>query len=366
MLPDIAVIGAGVFGAWTAHHLGRAGARVTLYDAFGPGHSRSSSGGETRIIRAGYGPDEIYTRMAIESLARWRAFEQRTAQKIYFETGVLLMGQAQDARLVSTAATLQRVGVPFEDLSAAEVTRRYPGIALPEGGRGLLETNAGSLFARRAVQAVVDEAVAAGAGFRLERIDPAAIQCKAGICVFACGPWLPKLFPQLLGSRIFPSRQEIFFFGCPAGDARFRAPAMPTFIDAENFYGMPDIENRGFKIGRDEHGPAIDPDTEERLNSAQELTLVRRHLAKRFPALANAPVTETRVCQYENTSNGDFLIDRHPEHPNVWFVGGGSGHGFKHGPAVGRYATEQITGTGQPEPRFSLATKATIQKREVY
>ena len=150
------------------------------------------------------------------------------------------------------------------------------------------------------------------------------------------------------------------------GDRSFAVPAMPTWIDAENFYGTPDIENRGFKIGRDEHGPAIDPDTDNRLTTAEELARVRAHLAKRFPALADAPVLETRVCQYENTSNGDFLIDRHPERDNVWFVGGGSGHGFKHGPAVGRYAAEMIMGSGKREPRFSFAGKATVQRREVY
>ena len=362
MLPDVAVIGAGVFGAWTAHHLQRAGARVTLYDAFGAGHSRSSSGGETRIIRSGYGPDQVYTRMALDSLAQWKAFEARTGQKIFLPTGVLLMGRATDSRLLDTAATFKRVGVPFEDIGAGEMARRFPQIALPEDGRGLLEPDAGSLFARRGVQAVVNDAVRGGVEFRAERVAAA----KAGICVFACGPWLPKLFPELLGPRMFVSRQEIFFCGCPAGDMRFAAPSMPTWIDAANFYGMPDIENRGFKIGRDVHGPSIDPDTEDRLTSAGELRLVRAHLAKRFPALANAPVVETRVCQYENTWNGDFLIDRHPEHSNIWFVGGGSGHGFKHGPAVGRYAAQRIMGDGAAEPRFSLESKATVQRRAVY
>ena len=358
MLPDVAVIGAGVFGAWTARFLGRAGARVVLYDAFGAGNSRSSSGGETRIIRAGYGRDEIYTRMAVESLGEWRAFQNQTDQRILLETGVLLMGHTKDARLTDTAETLKRAGVRFEDLDAEELRRRYPQIAVADDGRGILETDAGALMARRAVQQLV-----AGMDLRAERVDPSV---KAGICVYACGPWLPKLFPEVLGNKMFPSRQEIFFFGCPAGDRSFAVPAMPTWIDAENFYGTPDIENRGFKIGRDEHGPAIDPDTDNRLTTAEELARVRVHLAKRFPGLACAPVVETRVCQYENTSNGDFLIDRHPERDDIWFVGGGSGHGFKHGPAVGRYAAEMIMGGGKREARFSLAGKATVQRREVY
>ena len=365
MSADVSVIGAGVFGAWTALYLRRMGMRVRLYDAFGAGNSRSSSGGETRLIRAGYAQDEIYTRMAMDSLAEWKAFEERTKQKVFLPVGMLLMGHAGDRRLVETAATLTRLGVAFEDLDGAEMARRYPQIALPEDGRGVLETGAGALMARRSVQAVVDEAIQEGVEWRLERVERAGIG-KTGIFVFACGPWLPRLFPELLGPRIFPTRQEIFFFGPPPGDVRFGQASMPAWLDASNFYGTPDIEGRGFKAGRDEHGPRIDPDSEERFTTAEELARVRRFLAARFPALAEAPVIETRVCQYENTSNGDFLIDRHPELDNVWLVGGGSGHGFKHGPAVGRYVAERIAGVRAEEPRFSLASKRTVQRREVY
>ena len=94
--------------------------------------------------------------------------------------------------------------------------------------------------------------------------------------------------------------------------------------------------------------------------------MVREYIARRFPALRDAPIVETRVCQYENTSSGDFLVDRHPEMENVWFAGGGSGHGFKHGPALGEYVTEQLFDKKPAEPRFSLSTKAARQQRAVY
>ncbi len=131
-------------------------------------------------------------------------------------------------------------------------------------------------------------------------------------------------------------------------------------------YGMPDIEERGLKIAIDEHGERVDPDTQSRIVSTAMMAIVRKYVARRFPALQDAPIVETRVCQYENSSNGDFLIDRHPEMGNVWFVGGGSGHGFKHGPAVGEYLAGQLLDGTAPELRFSLATKDTIQKRAVY
>jgi glycine/D-amino acid oxidase-like deaminating enzyme len=188
--------------------------------------------------------------------------------------------------------------------------------------------------------------------------------------IFACGPWLPKVFSHLLGPRIFPTRQEVFFFSPPSGDARFGAGALPGWADFNNgdiFYGMPDLESRGFKISNDKHGPPIDPDRGDRFTSPGSLADARAYLAKRFPALAGAALNEERVCQYENSSNGDLLIDRHPTAANVLLVGAGSGHGFKHGPEVGRYAAELVTGKLKAvEPRFSLATKAEQQNRAVH
>jgi glycine/D-amino acid oxidase-like deaminating enzyme len=143
---------------------------------------------------------------------------------------------------------------------------------------------------------------------------------------------------------------------------------MPVWIDfGSEVYGLPDLENRGFKIALDRHGPAFDPDTGQRVTTAEGLVAVREYIAGRFPELKGAPVVETRVCQYENTSNGDFLIDRHPDFDNVWLVGGGSGHGFKHGPALGEYVAARVTGEEKTvDERFSLATQNRVQKRTVY
>jgi glycine/D-amino acid oxidase-like deaminating enzyme len=131
-------------------------------------------------------------------------------------------------------------------------------------------------------------------------------------------------------------------------------------------YGVPDIEQKGFKIALDRHGRPFDPDAGERIVSAAGRRTIRSYLTRRFPALARQPIVASEVCQYENTSNGDFLIDRHPARPNVWLVGGGSGHGFKHGPAVGQYVAEHVVSGAAPDALFSLATKATRQKRAVF
>jgi glycine/D-amino acid oxidase-like deaminating enzyme len=244
----------------------------------------------------------------------------------------------------------------------------------------LFEPDSGVLMARRAVQAVVQDAVNSGLHYRLEAVAPPGAQghlgalttrhgaaISAGHFVFACGPWLPKVFPQLLGNRLYPTRQEVYFFGAPAGDTRFAPPAMPAWIDfGAEMYGIPDLEQRGFKVALDRHGPPFDPDTDERVATPAVLAPVRTYLARRFPALQQAPLLEARVCQYENTSNGDFLIDRHPDFANVWLVGGGSGHGFKHGPALGEYVAALLLNGGDIDTRFTLATKATMQQRSVF
>ena len=185
--------------------------------------------------------------------------------------------------------------------------------------------------------------------------------------VFACGPWLPKLFPAMLAELILVTRQEVFFFGVPAGDNRFAPEHMPAWIDFNDLvYAIPNLANRGFKMAIDAHGAQFDPDSGERIVSDEGVAAIRSYLARRVPALADAPILETRVCQYENTSNGDFLIDRHPAYANVWLVGGGSGHGFKHGPAVGVHVAALLSGDAKVEPRFSLASKETVQQRKVF
>jgi glycine/D-amino acid oxidase-like deaminating enzyme len=311
----------------------------------------------------GYGADEIYTRMSMRSLALWK--EHFPAY--FHRTGVLWIAREDHAYSLATRDTLRRAGVRTEILSARDLAARYPQIEVHDSQTfGILEPDSGALMARRAVAAVVQDAIRMGVTFLMGQVDDSP---DAAVYVYACGPWLPKLFPELLGSRIFPTRQEVYFFAPPAGDLRYAPPALPVWFDYSDPrgpYGIPDLESRGFKLSFDRHGPSFDPDTGDRLPTAEGMAEARRFLAQRFPGLRDAPLTETRVCQYENTSNGDFLIDRHPDAGDVWLVGGGSGHGFKHGPAVGEYVAGRILKGREPEPRFSLASKAERQSRTVF
>jgi monomeric sarcosine oxidase len=382
---DAAIIGAGVFGSWIAYYLQQAGLSVALIDAYGAANNRASSGGESRIIRMGYGDDEIYTRWSHRSLAVWREFFAGIGRpELFHQTGVLLMARESDPRIITTRRTLERAGLNFEFLHRDELDRRYPQIDFGEVACAIYEPESGALMARRAVQSVADFVARNGGDYlaesalapmgsttgsrRLNEITTrGGSKIGAEVFVFACGPWLPKLFPALLGGRIHPTRQEVYFFGVPAGETRFAPPLMPTWIDfGAETYGMPDLENRGFKLAFDRHGEAIDPDTAERGVTRETLEPARAFMARRFPALAGAPLLEARVCQYENTSSGDFLIDRHPDFDNVWLAGGGSGHGFKHGPALGEYVAARVIEGGEIETRFILATKETVRKRIVF
>jgi len=378
----VAVIGAGVFGAWTAHHLLQLGHRVTLLDAHGPAHSRASSGGESRMTRAAYGKDAIYARMAHDSLAQWKALSTVSGLPIFHPTGVVFFAAGNEPYIADSIAVGRRLGFATEAMDRAQMARRFPMIDFSGVDIGVYEPGFGALMARRSVETLVDRFVRAGGTYRHAAVLPpptAKLRARklstgetlpADRFVFAAGPWLGKLFPDLLASRIFATRQEVFFFATPPGDPRFTGPLMPGWADfngGDLYYGFPDLEGRGVKFARDTHGPLVDPDAQSRRLTEEALAQVIAFRDRRFPALRGAPLTESRVCQYENSSNGDFLIDRHPEMNNVILVGGGSGHGFKHGPEVGRLAAALVSGTGaQKEPRFTLATKAATQKREVH
>jgi len=370
--PHVVVVGAGAFGGWTALYLLRRGARVTLLDAWGPGNARASSGGETRVIRATYGPRGIYTHLAARALALWKAHERRWRRKLYHPIGVLWLVEDDDAYERAALPLLKEAGVVFEELTGTETARRYPQISCERVRWAIFERDGGYLTARVACAAVVDAVLAAGGEYRQLAAEPAGPveggelggvrlsdggTLRADHYVFACGPWLGRLFPDVIGDRVRATRQEVYFFGTPAGDRRFTEEALPVWADhgAHFMYGIPGNEWRGFKIADDTRGPAFDPTSGERLPSPESLAAAREYLALRFPALRGAPLLETRVCQYENSPDEHFIIDRHPRAANTWLVGGGSGHGFKHGPAVGELVADAVLGRREPDATFRLA-----------
>ncbi|MES2137790.1 MAG: FAD-dependent oxidoreductase, partial [Pseudomonadota bacterium] len=343
----------------------------------------ASSGGESRLTRGAYGNDAIYTRMAFDSLHEWKALSTGAGLPIFHQCGILFFFAAEEAYARDTLAAHQALGLPTQALTQREMARRFPMIDFTGIELGLFEPGFGALMARRAVQVLVEDFTRQGGSYMTAAVAPPSSDAKeltsvdlsngerieADRFVFAAGAWLPKLFPEVIGPKIVATRQEVFFFAPPAGDRRFLPGAMPGWADfngGDMFYGFPDLESRGVKFAYDRHGVAVDPDTQDRRPTQAALDEIIAFRDRRFPLLKAAPLTEARVCQYENSSNGDFLIDFHPRWPNVLLVGGGSGHGFKHGPEVGRYAAGRMSGEIKAEPRFSLASKSEVHRREVH
>ncbi len=369
--PHIAVVGAGAFGGWTALHLLERGARVTLLDAWGPGNSRASSGGETRIMRGTYGPDQPYTELAAHALKLWVKYERRWKRRFLHRTGVLWMVSSRDDSFErGSLPPLRDAGIEFQELSTSQMKKRWPQVDFAGVHWGIYEPECGYLDARASCQAVVDAFVSQGGVYRQVAVLPNRLEraplrsltlsdgsrLKADYYVFACGPWLSKLFPETLGNVIRSTKQDIFFFGAPAGDCRFSDAQLPVWGDHDErfFYGIPGGDRRGFKVADDTRGSEFDPTSGERVVSQATLKRVREYLAFRFPAMKDAPLVETRVCQYEQTSDSHFVVDRHPRMDNVLLLGGGSGHGFKHGPALGEIMAKLILTDGESNSDWRL------------
>jgi sarcosine oxidase len=374
---EVIVIGAGAFGGWTAFYLRQRGARVTLIDAYGPGNSRSSSGGETRLLRADYGADELYTRLALKAFPLWKKWQEEWKSRLLLPSGRLLMARPEGMEDLRARQTrLAKHNFRTELIDHDELRYRWPQINLEDIAGGIFDTTSGILMARQSCRVVAEEFERAGGRMVIGRARPGRIvngemeslelesgeRLSAPLYVFACGPWLRKIFPQLLGKRLRTPRRDVFFVGTPAGDDRFSWRRMPSWgfggpsavNGFSNWYGFPNVDDRGVKACPVDETNQIDPDTDERLVSAYQIKRAHDYLGWRFPALRNEPITETRVCQTENTIDDNFIATPHPEMRNVWIAGGGSGHGFKHGPAFGEYLSNRLLGRGG-DPDFDAA-----------
>ena len=355
--PDVVVIGAGAFGGWTALSLRELGLTVTLVDAYGPGNARSSSAGETRQIRASYGSRELYSRWAIAALERWKAREAEWGTRLLYQTGQITLSPSWTEALQATKVTLDRLGVANEVLQRDEIRRRYPQFDLDGVDVGHYVPSTGVLKCREGCLAVARAFERAGGTFLLARAMPGrraggrlqevtlstGRTVSARQFVFACGPWHPTLFPEVLGRRLRLNRRTIFFIGRRPDDTRLAFPSCPTFT-TRGVYGFPDIEGKGVKLGPYWDSGPLDPDTGDRRVTADEIRRIHEFAGSAFPALAGQPVLETRVSPRTDSPDAHFIIDRHPEMENVWLVGGGSGHGFKHGPMVGEHVALRVTG----------------------
>jgi glycine/D-amino acid oxidase-like deaminating enzyme len=339
------VVGAGIFGVSTARELSRRGWDVGLIEQYVPGHVRSGSGGDTRLLRLSHGGVEWYTHSAVRALELWRELEAETGVRVFEPVGLAWFETGDDDFTHRSEASLRELGLPVERLSPEESRRLFPSVGGDDLRGTVFEPGAGVLYARMATQLLAR-------GLPVE-VGRASVDRPPGadVVVWACGAWLPRLFPELVDLRI--TRRDVFFVGVDGSWA-----STPGFCEYEGqYYGHGELAGLGLKVCFDGTAPEIDPDTLERRVEQASLERVRSFLTRRFPALADAPIVGTRVCQYELTRDSHFLFDRHPERDGWWLFGGGSGHGFKHGPALGEYVADCIEGRRAPEPFHALGPR---------
>ncbi|RAV98768.1 NAD(P)/FAD-dependent oxidoreductase [Pseudochryseolinea flava] len=358
----IVVIGAGAFGGWTALYLLRLGCKVTLVDAWGPGNARSSSGDETRVIRSTYGNNQFYFDLNVRAFSLWKENEAIFKRKLFFNTGVLWLCYDEKTPIVDQSLPFaSQHNMPLEYLSTAELKKRFPVINSNDLHHAFFDPFGGYLKAREATQAVVEAFVKEGGTLINAAAQPGRItngkieniklsdgqSLYADAYIFACGAWLGKMFPEVLAQTITCTKQEVYYFGTPQTSAK-AFDDLPVWIDVDGkdfYYGIPGNANRGFKIGVDIRGEIFDPSNGERIINQEVLSKARNFIAHRFPLLKNAPLLENRVCPYENSVDGNFILEAHPNASNVIFLGGGSGHGFKHGPALGELVAQILMST---------------------
>ena len=354
---EIVVVGAGAFGGWTALYLREQGFTVTLVDQYGPGNSRATSGGESRQIRAGYGERELYTRWVLQAFDRWKAREDEWGKTLLFRTGQISLAREWTRELTSTRKVFDKLGVKYEMVKHDDLARRYPQMNTTSVDFGMYVPSTGVLKAREGCVAVAQAFEKKGGRFLTAKVElgtraggvlqDVALSTRQTIAaqtfVFACGPWLPKVFPSVMKNKLITPRRVVFFYGTPPGDERFTYPNFPTWA-VDNAYGFPSIEGKGFKVVPTFERVLVDPDTQEHTLTADEIRQGRAFVTKWFPALADQPLVESKVCQREDSIDEHFIVDRHPELSNVWLVGGGSGHGYKHGIMLGEYVANRVVG----------------------
>lgn len=357
----IVVVGAGAFGSWTSLYLLRSGFKVTLVDAWGPAHARSSSSDETRVIRSTYGGNEVYFDLNVRALTLWQENGKNFGRQLFHNTGVLWFCYEENTPLVDDSMVFaKKYGMEYEYFKPDELQKRNPNIRVSDLHHAYFDPFGGYLDARESIQTVCHAFIKEGGAYVQAYVQPGKISherlqeitlsnadhLKADGYVFACGAWLGKLFPDFLHDVITCTKQEVYYFGVPA-EHSLAFENIPVWVDVDGkdfYYGIPGNGHRGFKIGVDVRGAPFDPTSGEHVYTPETLVDARKFIAHRFPLLKNAPLVESRVCPYENSPDGNFIFTQIPDTINAFVLGGGSGHGFKHGPALGELISQAFCG----------------------
>jgi len=372
---EVLILGAGSMGMAAGAYLAKQGVKVLLLDAFDPPHSFGSHHGETRMIRHAYGEGSKYVPLVLRAQQLWGELERETGRRIFENTGVLGIAPSDSLFLEEMLRSAKQYALPVTMLQPAEVTARWPGIRIPEGYVGAFEPGSGFLYCEEAIAAYRQEAVRHGAELRMNtraasieyHADGVTVHTEQGNfhaerLIVTAGAWTGSLL-QELSIPLQVTRKTVAWYDADEslyGTGRFPA----FFIDTpeEKFYGFPNVNGAGLKVGSHDAGEAVSPDNinrEFRAGPANEGNLPSA--VQRFFPQANGRLLKGSVCMYTNTPDEDFIIDRHPEHEHVFIISACSGHGFKFASTIGEIAAQWAL-TGRSELDVSPFTLRRFNK----
>lgn len=355
---DAIVVGLGAMGGSTAEALARAGARVLGLDRYAPPHALGSSHGRTRLIREAYFEHPAYVPLVQRAYAGWAELERWAGKRLLQTTGALMLGPPDGEIVQGALRSARQHALAHETLSAAEISTRFPALQPPPGAVGVWEPRGGLLDVEACITAQLARARNSGATLHLNepvthwRAHPNGAEVTtskatyhAGHLVLAAGPWLGRLLPGL-HLPLAVERQVMFWFA-PQGDPqRFAPPQLPAFLveyDGQHHaYAFPDV-GHGLKVALHHQGQATTAQDVRRDVDPDEIENIRALLARFLPE-ANGRLLAAKVCLYTNTPDEHFVLDAHPNHPQVTVVSACSGHGFKFAPAIGQLAAERALG----------------------
>jgi monomeric sarcosine oxidase len=365
---DVIVIGGGTMGTAAGWALARRGHAVTILEQFGHYHDKGSHSGNTRIYRHAYAEGASYVPWALQASSLWRALEERTGTKVLVETGCLDISEPGLGRANGARESARVFDLPVVELTGRETNQRWPAWNIPDDWEVTLDPNAGLLLVEPAFRALGAEFVAAGGVLKTNepvrrwdatdggvRVETDQGTYEAASLAIAAGPWSGKVLGELR-IPLEVRRKPVMWFDTDQPEL-FQPETFPVFVFQDHtgeFYGLPGHGADSVKIGIHSGGDVSDPDTLDREWHESDLKPeFREFLTTRLKGL-KLSLTNASMCMYTMTPDENFIIDRHPEHPNVAIAAGFSGHGFKFTPKVGEHLADVVTGSDEPVPLFAL------------